>query len=237
MTTLAVRAESLVSDVQKLSQLKEAAHRLKEYQQRRERLQRVLAGLQPPARFVALLAERGIDIAPAAIPTSLGEVIAQATALAERYAADPAVVLGGDFPALLKTLTAAQEQLAWRARASWKDYSGPIARAVSKELLDALERIDSFRKTVQRIRSHQTVIEQLAAKDWVEQADLDRFSSLVEQRTMAWDELEAGGAIPDEIVEFLKQCNKGGARLDTVKSETVEWLRNRGIVACFRVVF
>lgn len=237
MTTLAARAEPLIGDVEKLSQLKEAAHRLKEYQNRRDRLQHVLAGLQPPARFLALLAERGIDVAPAENTLIVDSAVAKSTALAERYVADPAVVLGSDFAALIKALTPAQELLVSRARTSWKDFAGPIARAVSKELLDALDRIDSFRKTVQRIRSHQGPIEQLAAKEWVEEAELDRFSSLVEQRTKAWDELESGGSIPDDIVEFLKQCNKGGARLDTLKGETVEWLRSRGILACFRIVF
>lgn len=236
MTLLSARADALVDQIEKLSRLKQAAQRLKEYQQRRDRLERALDALRPPARFIALLEKRGISVAPVSPPSTVETAIVQARNLAGAYNVDSSVILGNDFGSLIKTLGIAREQLASRARMSWKDYSGPLAKAISGELLDALERIDSFRATVQSIRSFQTPMEGLAAKDWVEEHELDSFSALLEQRTKAWDELQAGSAIPEEVVEFLKQCHKDGVRLDAVKPETVEWLRGRGILACFRIV-
>ena len=235
MTALATRAGLLRLEIQKLDLLQKAARDLKDYQSRGDKLQAALAKLAPPADFLALLAARGITVLAGASPA---EVPARALAamLAERFATDPSVVLSAEFAALTKALAPAQEQLVMRARVSWKTYSAPLACAVSEELLDALDRIDAFRRTVERIRTPQVRIEQLAAKDWVTEAELDRFLSLLEERTRAWDELESGGAIPDGVVKFLKQCSKGGVRLDAENSGALDWLKTRGILGYFRIV-
>ncbi len=235
MTTFAARANSLTIEIQKLDRLKNAAHDLKNYQSRLDKLGEALAKLSPPAEFLQLLAARGIAALPSASPAE-GTARALATTLARRFATDVSVVLSVEFAAFLKALTAAQEQLAAQARASWKSYSMPLAGSVSRELLDALQRIEAFRTTVQRIRRPQAEIDQLVAEEWVTETGLDRFDSLIEARAKAWDELEAGGAIPDGVVEFLKQCNRGGVRLDAVNDGALEWLKTRDILGCFRIV-
>jgi len=234
--TLAAHAAALENDIKKLTQLKLAAHQLQEYQNRRDKLNEKLTALESPVLFLLALAKREPTSPQVGSPKTLRDAFAATKKLRNEFGANVEVLLGDDFPALMKTLEAVRKQIVDDAQSSWNAYAGPRMAALSKELLDALDRIDVFKKTVKRLRESQGPIDTLAGKSWVTELELDTFDQLVKQRNEVWEELKGGGAIPETVVDFLKRCNKGGVQLDALTPEIVNWLKNREILSCFRVI-
>jgi hypothetical protein len=116
---------------------------------------------------------------------------------------------------------------------AWQKYTSGLARGTNQELLDVLERLSKFKKTVQRIRALSEKARQAQAELPASKAEVEAFAGLIAQVEAAWQEL-GGGQTPPAVLEFLKAAiSSGGAQLTLLTPAVTKWLGENGLLATF----
>src|SRR5207253_10028046 len=116
---------------------------------------------------------------------------------------------------------------------AWQKHTNGLARGTNQELLDVLERLPKFRKTVQRIRSLSEKARQAQAELPASKAEVEAFAGLMGEVEAAWQEL-GGGQAPPAVLAFLKAAiSSGGAQLTLLTPAVTTWLSENGLLATF----
>jgi hypothetical protein len=180
--------------------------------------------------------ERGIEIDVDV--DSIRRMRLQLADLGERYRSDPAQIAAPDGQ-LRFTLWDPLRQLPGLLRqtliASWRRHAQALVPPQREEVLDVLQRVPGLRDHAEAIRKLSAEIDERAGMLPQGEPDFDRIEELAASIKARWDELEAGGGIPAEVLQFLAAASLGGAALDLLTPAVRSWLEQRSLLALVRV--
>jgi hypothetical protein len=206
----------------------------KKFTSRRTQLELTSSRLQTAVQTVGLFHDRGIggvDVPPAGL--SVARTLAET---ASAFGVDPQAALEtvADIDRRVLVLV---EKLESGLQETWGTYARAKARSDNDDLLDVLERIPDFRKTVLRVRALRSQVHAQVLTVPRTPEMLDEFAKALSAIAEEWDAL-GSDAVPPKVIEFLRKAVAlGGAELDLVLTEPaiVKWLTDRKLMASFRV--
>jgi hypothetical protein len=114
----------------------------------------------------------------------------------------------------------------------WQTYKEEKLPPVNKELLDLLEKISTFRPTVQRVKGIVARLE--AIKFPGSEHQFNQVEELISELSNAWNSLQSS-EVPESVLKFLRATSTGGSSLESLSSEVEEWLKSRGIIHLFQI--
>ena len=115
---------------------------------------------------------------------------------------------------------------------AWKVYKENKLPRTNPEILDLLERISTFRPTVQKIKNISSQLEGINfPKSENQLEEMDGYTS---QFSEAWNSLQSN-EVPEPALNFLKATSTVGASLDSLTPEVDAWLKDRGITRLFQI--
>ncbi|MEY9697539.1 Txe/YoeB family toxin of Txe-Axe toxin-antitoxin module [Bradyrhizobium diazoefficiens] len=230
------RTSKLVDEIAQFEKLKRSAGEAKSLQTRAEQLAPVAEKLVASADVVAKIRMAGIAVP--FVPKEGDTLSKRATGLLNELREDPnnlvnpSIDIRFDFVDRLLHLAQAAEKASLDA---WRRHLDTISENAPEEILTALASIADYRSTVERIRSLQKRVSQLAEAvppDPV--ASIDEIKRLAAEHREIWERMTAGG-IPADVIDFLRACGFEGAPLGSFTSGVEAWLRERGLIHLFRV--
>jgi len=230
------RTSKLIDEIAQFEKLKRSAGEAKSLQTRAEQLAPVAEKLVASADVVAKIRKTGIAVS--FVPKEGDTLGKRATGLLKELREDPnnlvnpSIDIRFDFVDRLLHVAQAAEKASLDA---WKLHVDTISESAPEEILTALAAIADYRSTVERIRSLQKRVSQLAQTVPSDPAaSIDEIKRLAAEHCEIWERMTAGG-IPKDVIDFLRACGFEGALLGSFTPSIEAWLRERGLIHLFRV--
>jgi hypothetical protein len=147
--------------------------------------------------------------------------------------ADPPFNIKYEFTDRLVAIAEASAQAMLRA---WQMHVRSLAQSQSDEVLNALQALPQFRRSISSIRQCRAEIQALAAAVPQDlEGAIERINVLAQAQREAWAELTADG-IPAPVIGFLKACGSEGATLTALTAEVRTWLEERKLLGAFKIL-
>lgn len=230
------RTSKVVDEIAQFEKLKRSAGEAKSLQTRAEQLVPVAERLVASAAVMAKVRKTGIGVP--FVPKEGDALGKRATGLLNDLREDPnnlvnpSIDLRFDFVDRLLHVAQAAEKASLDA---WRSHVETISENAPEEILTALAAIADYRSTVERIRSLQKRISQLAeAVPQNPAASIEEIKGLAAEHRDIWGRMTAGG-IPEDVIAFLRACGFEGAPLGSFTPSIESWLRERSLMHLFRV--
>jgi len=231
----------IVEKAQKLTDLTERLRAGQRGQDHKEALETRLIGLarleddlRAAAAFLEVARRRKL-IETAGIQIDSTTAIARLKELLEKFAADPASIISGNaYRDTVKLVGDTIEICKVTATTVWRDYTATKIERGSWELLDLYEKAGLFYGEITRLRELTSRLNTLASKPWVTEEELEMFERTSVDLKQAWRGIRADD-LPTSVRRFLVACHQGGATLDLLIPEVMEWLKAKHVAQHFRI--
>lgn len=229
----------LLEDCQKLSQqaqdiglLKKYATDLGKYRNREDQIQALVKELSPLVEALQAFKAKGIN--KFTVDQKADQLLKEIVATLSKFSEDKGFLVGEEFRivALNSKSKALKDSLESELSQAWQTYKKEELPATNRELLDLLEKISTFRPTVQKVKSILMRLESMkfpGNENQFKQVD-DFISGL----SNAWNSLQSN-EVPESALNFLKATSTIGASLDSLTPEVEAWLKDKGITRLFQI--
>lgn len=234
-TSIAKRADALREQAERKGRLQEQQERLTDFQSRerdfRQRAQR-LGRLMQTYR---LFEKQEVDVEET--HGMVGKTLDLLRRVRSRFREDSAYVIDpqGSLRSLWRKIDSHCKGLRLRLKKGWGRYIQEHAPGQDEEVLNVLGRIPDFEKSVRRIRTQASRIEQKKGKLPRTEDDLEAIHDLSQSIEEAWQSI-GSSELSEEVLAFLKAAaSTAGASLDLLTPEVRDWLEHEGLNESFAV--
>ncbi|PSN16986.1 hypothetical protein C7293_00205 [filamentous cyanobacterium CCT1] len=229
----------LLEDCQKMSQhaqdigfLKKYATDLGKFRNREDQIQALVKELSP--LVIALQAFNAKGINKFTVDQKADQFSKEILATLSKFSEDKGFLVGEEFKiaALNSKFKVLKDSLEVELSQAWHTYKKEELPTTNRELLDLLEKISTFRPTVQKVKSILMRLENIrfpANENQFKQVD-----DFISELSDAWDSLKSN-EVPESVLNFLKATSTVGASLDSLTPEVEAWLRDKGITRLFQI--
>jgi len=115
----------------------------------------------------------------------------------------------------------------------WINYTRTLLPDINNDLLDVLDRLPSFSKSVMQIRQISAEIVEFKDNLPLSEKQIDKFNKLADRMKSVWDGIEA---VSPDILNFLQNAvSSSGAPIDLLTDEVKEWLDKNKIKTSFKI--
>ena len=229
----------LLEDCQQLSQhaqdigvLKKYATDLGKFRSREDQIQSLVKELSP--LVVALQAFKVKDINNFTVDQKADQFLKEIIATLSKFSEDKGFLIREDFKiaALNSKFKVLKDSLEVELSQAWQTYKKEELPTTNSELIDLLEKISTFRPTVQKVKSILMRLE--AMKFPANENQFKQVDNSISELSDAWNSLQSN-EVPESVLNFLKATSTIGASLDSLTPEVEAWLRDKGITRLFQV--
>ncbi len=240
MMQLLTKAESLRKEIDQLRALKETANYAEGFETRLNNLSPVQE-LQVLMPIYQALKENGVTINFDNFDKVKALVLVLQTHLMniqERYQADPQTILATDEAlgnGFWKPLKQLPKKLEAAFKSAWAGHVNNVLPSLDNEILSVLAQIPDLQQQVVDIQRHYQEAEVLSKQLPRDDSAFQCLDALVSLLTTQWQNLQGGG-IPNDVLDFLKDCADRGAGIEAMTPEILAWLKERGLLHSFKIV-
>lgn len=229
----------LLEDCQKLSQraqdigvLKKYATDLGKFRNREDQIQTFVKELSP--LVVALQAFKAKGINKFTVDQKADQFLKEIIATLSKFSEDKGFLVGEEFKivALNSKFKILKDFLESELSQAWQTYKKEELPTTNRELLDLLEKISTFRPTVQKVKSILVCLETM--KFPANENQFKQVDDFISELSNAWNSLQSN-EVPESVLNFLKATSTIGASLDSLTPEVEAWLRDKGITRLFQI--
>lgn len=205
---------------------------LDKFRSRENQLQMLVVEVSSLASALGSFRSRGIYnlTSTQAIDSFLNEV----TVISAKFSQDRGYLIAEEFKmtSLNSKSKTLKNFLKSELSQAWQIYKQENLPPVNMELLNLLERIPTFKSTVQKVR---TVVGRLEAIKFPEDENqFKQVEAFISDLSNAWGSLDSN-EVPESVLKFLRATSTGGASLDSLNSEVETWLKSKGIFQLFQI--
>lgn len=229
---LLAQCQDLTQKAQKYSELEKHASDLEQFQDHEKYIKVLVQDLKPFVIALSAFQNRipeqleldcqSIDLLSVEVNKSLTE-----------FRNKPGWLLEGfKRKSLRSKVDSLRNELDTLLRSAWKSYKQARIPKTNNELLDLLGKIETFRPTVERVRSLHAQIEAVPFPQ--DSEHFQRLEQGIDDMSNAWNSLSSND-VPESVLNFLKAASTFGASLDSLTPEVEVWLKEQGITRFFQV--
>ncbi|MEG3957034.1 hypothetical protein [Microcoleus sp. herbarium2] len=229
------KSTQLIELSQKRINLQKYAENLQGFQSRQQQIEQAVAETLPLVQSLRAFRQKGItdfDL------TQKAEILLTFIANVEaEFKKDPEWIIPPNENFNKKNFTSRIEQLQnslrWQLDQSWQLYRSQKMPSTNNEVLNLLDKVSTFKPTVQRIRSLDLQIQESNSIPESSE-DFERVDRLIEQLKQCWDGLNAD-EVPEAVLCFLRVAANEGATLGLLTPEVKDWLAKHGLIDSLRI--
>jgi hypothetical protein len=228
-------ASVLVQLCDRLEQANQIQHDVAAIRARLERLDVLEKRLASASQFLAICRRKGLHVSNGQ-QTERSRALSDLNQFGIDFAADPKVILEGNRSRdLFAALDLAVSQCESEATTVWHAHATRNFNPASDEVLVLYERLGLFGEVVRRLRELARTLAALAEQHWVTESELDTFGYGVQKYAQLWRQVDLS-VLPVAVQQFLHASGEpGGAPLELLTLEVVEWLQQREVTDRFRI--
>jgi hypothetical protein len=231
----------LLEKSQQLSQLSQNKINLQKYasnlqgfQSRQQQIEQAVTGTLPLVQSLRAFRQRGIanfDLTQKA--DSLLKFIANVEG---KFQEDPEWIISNEnfnknnFDYRVKDL---QKALKEQLNQAWLLYRTQKMPNTDSEILNLLDKVSEFKRSIQQIRNLDLQIQQSNSIPESSE-DFEKVDRLIEQLNQCWDKLDAD-EVPEAALCFLRVAANQGAALSLLTPEVKDWLTKHGLIDALRI--
>lgn len=229
----------LLADCQKLTQqaqevvaLKTYAKEVERFRKRQDQIQDLVKELSSLVDSLRAFKVRGIYKFSSSQKTD--QLLKELVAISAKYSDDRGFLIGEEFkvPILNSKFKSLTDSLRLELSQVWQDYREEKMPPTNEELLDLLEKIQTFRSTVQQVKRIITFLNSITFPVNIE--EFNQADAQVSKLSDAWNSLQSN-EVPESVLNFLKATSTLGASLDSLTPEVEAWLRDKKITHLFQI--
>lgn len=228
------RAKNVKDKVGTLETARQNRERENRFQNRHEKLRRLVEEVQPLASELRVLQEEGIDIDYQG--DNLDQIIQRIETIKGEFDSEAAWIIQdeNDLSDLDTWIRRHRDKVQRKLQSAWRDYYQDQVPEFSEDLLSVLSRFDDFRGPVETIRE---CGEQL--QNWKEnppdtKESLSNFQELAEERRATWEQLRSD-EMSEDVLSFLVDAGTEGATVDQLTDEVRTWLDQNELLSRVRI--
>jgi hypothetical protein len=229
----------LIADCQELSRqshkvvaLKTYATEVDRFRGRENQIQMLVEEISSLASALRGFRSRGIYnlTSTQTVDSFLNEV----ATISAKFSQDRGFLIGEEFKitALNTKSKALKNFLETELSQAWQTYKQERLPPVNMEFINLLEKISTFKPTVQKVR---TIVGRLETiKFPKDENQFNQVEAFISELSNAWNSLQSS-EVPESVLKFLRATSTGGASLDSLNSEVETWLKGKGIIHLFQI--
>lgn len=172
------------------------------------------------------------------VPAALGIVQLQdkVNNLQGSFMASPISILEpNSLKQIIQGINTACDEMESNLTESWSTYKIGNLINLNPELLDILSKIPGFSENVKKVLGKIKELEQHNVSYPTTRQEVEDFRASASALADAWNKLDSQN-IPPEVWNFLKNAvAPGGASMNTITAEVLNWLRDHMVEGSFRV--
>ena len=228
------KSTQLIDLSQNKINLQTYATNLQGFQSRQEQIKQAVDGTLPLVQSLRAFRKKGIanlDL------TQKAEILLTFIAnVEEKFQADPQWIIDNEnfnkknFTSRIEQLQKALEEQLSQA---WRRYRNQNRPSTNNEILNLLDKVSAFKRTVQRIRSLDL---QIRESNSIPQSseDFDKVDGLIEELKQCWEGLNSD-EVPEAVLRFLRVAANEGATLGLLTPEVKDWLTKHRLIDSLRI--
>jgi hypothetical protein len=223
------RIERLRNNQANISETKALQGRLKEV----EPVQEILADVVGKIR---LLSENKIRVEPfsdqiAKAMTSLKKVQAQFKVSNK----SESLTKGKGWSRLIENVESTGKELGAIATGSWNSYLGSLSTGQSlSEIENTLAKTNHNSKILVEYRELYLLFRDASTNFPIDRDDIEKIGRIVEKLLVVWTKFDLD--VPDSVKSYLDSVALGGANLNLLTDEVIEWLQKNGSFNNYKIV-
>ena len=224
--------KKLAEQTQVIKNLKSHAKDLDAFQGQQRKIQEIVDELSELVTAIQVFRHKEIEIRNLSSDQRVDQFLNYLIAIEKEFSLDKGFIIGDRFKTLKSRSKSLTEFLENELSKAWKVYKENKLPRTNPEILDLLERISTFRPTVQKIKNISSQLEGINfPKSENQLEEMDGYTS---QFSEAWNSLQSN-EVPEPALNFLKATSTVGASLDSLTPEVDAWLKDRGITRLFQI--
>ena len=235
--TLVERCVELNKQLLELAELEKVAGDISDFQDLKDLLDTAINPLRPLHTTVQLF-KTNKEIELVNLPTGDADrLFREFTTAQSDFETDPSsITRETGLRKIIFSLPGFESNVRASLSRSWSDYTSKHSPQLDVASLEVLASIPTLKSIIDRIRFLQVDIDRLRSSLPETDTDIQNFHKKINQLKGEWQAL-AGEGIPESVIKFLRACGGvGGANLDLLTDEVLNWLSDRHIEESFRVV-
>lgn len=219
----------LGQQVQDVVALKKYSTDLNKFRDRQQKLEALADDLRP--LLIALNAFRERNLISADFSQKANPVLAEVAVIFSEFQRDRGWIIEQfKFNALQAKVNALKVELKEQLQQVWLVYKQKRIPIISSELLELLEKIDTFKLAAQKIQHR--IAELSTIKYPQDTRHFQRIDQAIQEIETAWSNLDD---VPSEVQNFLRASTTHGASIDLLTSDVKIWLMKQGITRFFYI--
>jgi urease gamma subunit len=217
------RARNVKDKVEDLEAARQNRERENRFQNRHEKLRRLVEEVQPLASELRVLREEGIDIDYQG--GNLDQIVQRIETIKDEFDSEAAWIIQdeNDLSDLDKWIRRHRDKIQRKLQSTWRDYYQAQVPDFSDDLLNVLRRFDDFRGAVQTIRERSRQLQEWKDNPPDTKDSLSTFQELAEERRATWEQLRSD-EMSEDVLSFLVDAGTEGATVEQLTDEVRTWL-------------
>lgn len=200
----------------------------------RDELEGYQRRLEAINEFVSECREAGVQVAIEPVPKAALDALDDLQELVEK---DPTLIdTSGNLVRSAKILEAIVENRRESVIGAWQDHCATVIPVPQPQLLNLLQRSSSTEDAAGELDSLDRNLEFLRRADPLEKRGIPAALSLaVESRQRVWESINLA-QVPATVMAFVETASAEGVTLGAIPDEVMEWLKDNSLIDGYRVV-
>ncbi|MFM2062341.1 MAG: hypothetical protein RLZZ507_2011 [Cyanobacteriota bacterium] len=235
---LVEKADELIQLSQRKIKLQEYAKNLEAFQTRQEQINKMNSELQPIVDAVNTFREQQISnfTLDPTLQQKLDQLLNDIIQAEDNFNVNHIWIIDNENfngKSLIRRIDFLKEQLEKQLKAAWKNYLTKNMPSTDEEMLNLLSKVPAFSYDIQTIRQLDKQIKQVNYPQ--DQSQFEFLVNKIEDLKKRWNNLSADN-VPEKVVQLLRAAaNPGGASLNMLTPEVLEWVNRHGIASSLRI--